>query len=243
MLAADLTLEHTRRRHQLAAIKALESFNYSVSHDLRAPLRQIAGFSEALRRGYSASLDDRGKDYLNRVERAARRMSVLIDAMMRLSRTTLTDVVHEEVDLTALALSIGVELTEAQPQRRVHLSVEPGMKVMADRALTEVALRCLIENAWKFTALKPKARIEVAAVPKATPRAFYVRDNGAGFDQSYLKTIFQPFQRLHTKKEFAGIGIGLSLVQRVVQRHGGRLWAKSKPGRGAAFYFTLAPSK
>jgi PAS domain S-box-containing protein len=243
MLAADLTLEHERRQHLIAAIEELEAFNYSVSHDLRAPLRSIAGFSEALRRGYPEVLDERGKDYLGRIEKAVRRMSGLIDAMMLLSRAALADLVREEVDLSALARSIGSELTEAQPERQVRLSVEPGMRTSADRALTEIALRCLIENAWKFTAHSPDASIEVAAVRNATPPTFCVRDNGAGFEQDYVHKIFQPFQRLHTKEEFAGTGIGLSLVQRIVQRHGGRVWARSRPGKGAAFYFTLGPNK
>ncbi len=237
------TLEYERRQHLLAAIKMLESFNYSISHDLRAPLRHIAGFSEALRRDYRNALDERGNDYLNRIEEAVQRMSALIDAMMRLSRMTLAEVVREKVDLSGLARSIGLELTQAHPQRRVRLSVEPGMRVSAAKALTEIALRCLIENAWKFTTAAHKATIEVGAVPKAAPQAFYVRDNGVGFDQAYVHKIFKPFQRLHPEKEFTGTGIGLSLVQRAVQRHGGRVWAKSKSGRGATFYFTLAPKE
>jgi signal transduction histidine kinase len=224
------------------ANKELADFNYSVSHDLRAPLRSIVGFSEILRTSYHEKLDERGKNYLRRIESATQQMSVLIDAMMSLSRATLVDLVHEELDLSELAGSIGSELQEAQPGRQVRLSIEPGLKVSGDKALLEMALRCLLDNAWKFTARNPAAAIEVGSVRERAGPIYFVRDNGVGFEQTYAKKMFQPFQRLHAKEGFAGTGIGLALVSRVIERHGGQVWAESTSGEGSTFYFTLRGS-
>ena len=239
----DLEARVLERTEQLlAANKELEAFNYSVSHDLRAPLRSIAGFSAILRKTNQEKLDESGKAYLRRIELAIQRMSALIDAMMSLSRTTLAELTREELDISELARSIGSELQEAQPERKVSLSVEPDMKVAGDKALIAIALRCLLDNAWKFSARNPIASIEVGSVRETTSPTYFVRDNGVGFDQKFAHKMFLPFQRLHTKEEFAGTGIGLSLVSRVVQRHGGRVWAESEPGKGSTFYFTLSGS-
>lgn len=225
------------------ANKELSAFNYSVSHDLRAPLRSIAGFSSILRTTCQGALDEKGAHYLERIELATRKMSALIDAMLSLSRTTLADLVRRKMDLSKLARSIGRELQEAHPERKVRLSVEPGMRVGSDKALLEIALRCLLGNAWKFTARSPEALIEVGSVRGASPPVYFVRDNGVGFEEKYAHKMFQPFQRLHPQEEFEGTGIGLSLVARIIERHGGRVWAQSTPGHGATFYFTLRPKR
>jgi PAS domain S-box-containing protein len=235
-----LEVQVEERAEQLTiANKELEAFNYSVSHDLRAPLRSIAGFSAILRTTYQEKLNDSGKSYLRRIELATQEMSALIDAMMSLSRATLADVVWEELDLSELALQVGSELREAEPKRQVRLLIEPDMKATGDKALLEIALRCLLNNAWKFTARRPAASIEVGSVREGASAAYFVRDNGVGFEQAYAHKMFQPFQRLHAKEGFTGTGIGLTLVSRVVERHGGRVWAESKPGKGSTFYFTL----
>ena len=239
----ELEARVLERTEQLTlANKELESFNYSVSHDLRAPLRSIAGFSEILRTSHEGALDESGKNCLRRIELAIRRMSDLIDAMMSLSRATLAELTREDLDFSALARAIGSELQEANPGRQVRLVVEPGLKAAGDKALLEIALRCLLDNAWKFTARKPAAEIEVGSARDAGHPVYFVRDNGVGFDQAYAHKMFLPFQRLHGKEDFPGTGIGLTLVQRIVQRHGGRAWAQSEPGMGATFYFTLSGS-
>jgi len=228
------------RTEQLTvANKELEAFNYSVSHDLRAPLRSIAGFSAILRASTQEKLDESEKGHLRRIELSIQKMSALIDAMMSLSRATVADFVRQELDLSGLTRAIGLELQEDQPERQVRLSVEPDLKATGDKALLEIALRCLLDNAWKFTARNPAAAIEVGSVPETAPPAYFVRDNGVGFEQEYAHKMFLPFQRLHAKEGFAGTGIGLTLVARVVERHGGRVWAESSPGKGSTFYFTL----
>lgn len=225
------------------ANKELAAFNYSVSHDLRAPLRSIAGFSSILRTTYQGALDEQGAHYLERIESATRKMLALIDAMMSLSRTTLADLIRKYTDLSGLARAVGKELREAHPRRKVKLTVEPGLSVSADQALLEIALRCLLDNAWKFTARSAEASIEVGCVPRASPSIYFVRDNGVGFEEKYVHKMFQPFQRLHAQEEFAGTGIGLTLVARIIERHGGRVWADSTPGHGSTFYFTLRPAR
>jgi len=216
----------------------LEAFSYSVSHDLRAPLRAIDGFSRALEQHYTGQLDDAGRDMLERVRKATGRMATLIDALLMLSRLSRRELRLERVDLTALANEIEADLRARDPARRVEFVIEDGLAALADRALTRTALENLLENAWKFSATRNDARIELAS---AGSQSFVVRDNGAGFDMAYADKLFVPFERLHRDDEFAGTGIGLTTVQRIVNRHGGQLRGEGRVGDGAAFYFDLGP--
>jgi PAS domain S-box-containing protein len=224
-----------------ATVRELESFSYSVSHDLRAPLRAIDGFSQALHEDYAEQLDERAHEYLRRVRRAAQRMDDLIDNLLTLSRVMRSGFDRIPVDLSGLTTEIADELRRAHPDRVVAFHIAPDLHVTGDRALLRTALDNLLGNAWKFSGGRPEARIEVGAVAGAAPPTFYVRDNGAGFDMAYAEKLFQPFQRLHAPDEFEGSGVGLATVQRIIARHGGRVWGESKPGEGATFYFTLAP--
>jgi len=222
-----------------AANRELEAFSYSVSHDLRAPLRAIDGFSLALLNNYQGLLDDRGGDYLRRVRGATQRMAQLIDDLLKLSRLTRGELIIGEVDLSALAQEVAAELRKAQPERQVSLHIAAGLTAMCDPHLLKVVLENLLGNAWKFTGRKEGAAIEFGAAEAGGATAFFVRDNGAGFDMSYADKLFVTFQRLHLEKEYPGTGIGLSLVQRIIRRHGGKVWAEGKVGQGATFYFTL----
>ncbi len=223
-----------------AANKELESFSYSVSHDLRAPLRSIDGFTLLLQERSDSGLDEQGRHYVERVRAATQRMGHLIDDLLKLSRTIRAEMVRRTVDLTALASQIAQELREAEPGRDVTVDVAPGLVAEADQDLTRAVLENLIGNAWKFTSRREDARIEVGRLPGEGPATFFVRDNGVGFDMKYANKLFGAFQRLHAVKDFEGSGIGLANVQRIVHRHGGRAWATSAPGTGATFYFTLA---
>ncbi|MBI2390666.1 MAG: hypothetical protein HYV09_13840 [Deltaproteobacteria bacterium] len=235
-LADDLE----RRAQELEAANAeLESFAYSVSHDLRAPLRGLDGFSLALLEDYAPVLDDTGRRYLDFIRSSAQRMGELIDALLGLSRVTRMTMQREQVDLSELARSIAADLARQDPAREVHVRVEDGLIAEGDRQLLRVALENLLRNAWKFTAKHRRACIEVGSSDEARGRAFYVRDDGAGFDMAHTENLFMPFQRLHTEAEFPGTGIGLATVARIVRRHGGRIWAQSAIEEGATFYFTL----
>lgn len=222
-----------------AANKELEAFSYSVSHDLRAPLRAIDGFSSALLRSYHDQVDARGQDYLGRIRAAAQRMGELIDDLLGLSRATRAEVKRQEVDLSAMVREITGELRRSQPERKVELVIQPGVTANVDPHLIRIAMQNLLSNAWKFTSTHDEARIEFGVSERDGERVYYVRDNGAGFDQAYVGKLFTPFQRLHTEAEFPGAGIGLALVHRVVAKHGGRIWAEGSVGRGAEFSFTL----
>ena len=226
--------------------KELEAFSYSVSHDLRAPLRSIDGFSQILLEDYADELDEEGKDYLGRVRAASQRMGRLIDDLLGLSRVTRGTMRRERVSLSALAEEVARELEEANPERRIQFSAQGGLEVWGDPRLLRVALENLIGNAWKFTEKQPEARVEFGHSEKLsyTSRVpvYYVRDNGAGFDMAYAGKLFGAFQRLHDANDFEGTGIGLATVQRVVRRHGGHIWAEGEVGRGATFYFTIRPS-
>jgi PAS domain S-box-containing protein len=228
-----------RTRALAAANRELESFSYSVSHDLRAPLRTIDGFSQILLDEYAAKLDATGRSYLDRVRAGSQRMAKLIDDLLELARVTRRDLQIRVCDLTALALDITAELAAADPGRRVRVEVAPDMTVTADAGLLRIALDNLLRNAWKFTSLKPDAVIEVGCTESADGRTYFVRDNGVGFDMAYANKLFGAFQRLHSESEFQGTGIGLALVQRVIRRHGGQVWAEAESGLGARFYFTL----
>ena len=231
-----------RRAVELEAINnEIESFSYSVSHDLRAPLRAIDGFSQALIEDYSGQLDDQGKDYLRRVRHGAQRMALLIDDMLKLSRVTRAEFCREEVDLTAIAREVAAELRRANPEREVELCVDEGLRVQGDARLLRITIENLLSNAWKFTRGQNPARIELGGrLDQDGPPTYFVRDNGVGFDMAYADKLFGAFQRLHDTREFPGTGIGLATVQRVVRRHGGKIWANGEVDKGATFHFTLS---
>ena len=239
-LNAELEQRVDERTAELAAAnKELEAFAYSVSHDLRAPLRAIDGFSLALLEDYEQQLDDQGKDHLRRVRAASQRMGHLIDDMLALSRVTRHEIRHEKVNLSALARSVGEELRQREPHRQVDLHVAGEAVVIGDPHLLQVALENLLGNAWKFTGKKERARIEFGVAEDGGRPLFFVRDDGVGFDMRYVDKLFGAFQRLHARTEFDGTGVGLATVQRIVHRHGGRVWAEGAVEKGATFYFTL----
>jgi light-regulated signal transduction histidine kinase (bacteriophytochrome) len=218
----------------------LEAFSYSVSHDLRSPLRTIDGFSMALLEDYGDQLDDEGRNYLLRIRTAAQRMAQLIDDLLNLSRITRVPLNAEAINLSTIAQNILHELQQTEPDRIIETAITPNLVVKADPRLMKVVLENLLNNAWKFTSRREFARIDFGLQEGGVDhQVYYVRDNGAGFDMTYANKLFGVFQRLHTSSEFPGIGIGLALVQRIIHRHGGRVWAEGEPGAGAAFYFTL----
>lgn len=230
----------SERTQQLAsANKELESFSYSVSHDLRAPLRTIDGFASALVEDYAAGLDDTAFDYLQRIRHGTQRMGTLIDDLLNLSRVIRNDLQRVVVDLSAMAHEIIAQLRSTAPGREVTVAVAAGLQAYGDTRLLHVVLSNLLENAWKYTGKCEHAHIEVGEQQIGDQVAFYVRDNGTGFDMQYAGKLFGAFQRLHRAEEFPGTGIGLATVARIVQRHGGRVWAEAKLGQGAVFYFTL----
>jgi len=230
----------TERTRQLeAANRELETFSYSVSHDLRSPLRAIDGFSQALLEECAPQLDDTGRAYLQRVRAATQRMGHLIDGLLSLSRLTRSELRLTRVDLSALATEVVAALRRAHPQRQVEVRIAPDLAARGDAGLLRVLVDNLLDNAWKYSARRPQAHIEVGVAPLPGGPAFFVRDDGAGFDMAYADKLFGAFQRLHTPDEFPGSGIGLATVQRIVRRHGGRVWAESTVDGGATFYFTL----
>ncbi|MGR9106776.1 MAG: sensor histidine kinase [Gammaproteobacteria bacterium] len=229
-----------KHNNDLEAInRELEAFCYSVSHDLRAPLRAIDGLSQALLEDYENRLDDTGQDYLRRVRAAAQRMGVLIDDLLRLSRVNRGTLCHEAVDLSDLAAKIIQDFRNMEPNRQVAVRIEPGLVVNGDRHLLGIAIQNLLSNAWKFTAKSDNARIDFARESKNNEEIFRICDTGVGFDMAYADKLFGAFQRLHDARDFPGTGIGLATVQRIIRRHGGRIWAQAVEGRGATFYFTL----
>jgi len=217
----------------------LEAFAYSVSHDLRAPLRAIDGFSQALLEDCADRLDERGREHLGRVRAAARRMSELIDDILELSRVGRAELVRRAVDLTDLARQVVAELRRREPERAVEVIIEERLFALADQRLMRIVLENLLGNAWKFTAGGAAARIELGSARGESGVVYTVRDNGAGFDPAFAGKLFRPFSRLHADSEFAGTGIGLATVHRIIDRHGGRVWGEGAVGRGAAFHFTL----
>lgn len=222
-----------------AANKELEAFSYSVSHDLRAPLRGIDGFSQAVLEDYAQQLDDTGKDYLQRIRAGTQRMGALIDDLLNLSRVTRAEMHRESVDLSSLAKEVAAELSASHPDRKVDFKVAAGLKAKGDTRLLRIVLQNLIGNSWKFTSKRPQAEIEFALTQENGKPAYFVRDNGAGFDSAYAAGLFGAFQRLHAMNEFPGTGIGLATVQRIIHRHGGDVWAEGAVNQGATFYFTL----
>jgi PAS domain S-box-containing protein len=230
----------TRDNIDLAVVnRELEAFSYSVSHDLRGPLRAIDGFSQALLEDCGASLDETGRDHLARVRRAAQRMGHLIDDLLKLSRVVRADLTEEKVDLSAIAATVIEGLQSEDLQRDVSVEIEAGLAARGDRRLLAIALQNLLGNAWKFTAGKEQATIAFGRTKQDGRTAFFVKDNGAGFDMAHADRLFRAFQRLHDSRSFPGSGIGLATVQRVIHKHGGRVWATAEEGRGATFYFAL----
>jgi PAS domain S-box-containing protein len=230
---------HDRTAALEAANRELESFSYSVSHDLRAPLRAINGFSQALQEDYGEQLDEQGRRYLGRIGRATLRMGELIDDLLQLSRVTRHELAVSEIDMTRIVRGIERELRQAEPDRQLEFIVADGVRASGDGHLVKTVLQNLLENAVKYTSRVAKARIEFGVSEMGETRAFFVRDNGAGFDMTYREKLFAAFQRLHSDQEFAGTGIGLSIVHRIVSKHKGRVWAEGEVGKGAVFYFTL----
>lgn len=239
-LNAELERRVEQRTRALAAAnRELESFSYSVSHDLRAPLRTIDGFSQILLDEYAMKLDEAGRGYLERVRAGSQRMAKLIDDLLELARVTRRDLQLRDCDLSALAREILSDLSQGDPSRKIRVEVAAGMVVAADSGLLRIALENLLRNAWKFTGRKADAFIEVGCSGEGSEKTYFVRDNGVGFDMAYSDKLFGAFQRLHSESEFEGTGIGLALVQRVIRRHGGSVWVEAAPGAGACFYFTL----
>jgi light-regulated signal transduction histidine kinase (bacteriophytochrome) len=239
-LNAELEQRVRTRTAQLeAANHELEAFSYSVSHDLRAPLRSLDGFSSILLDEYSAQLDDQAKDYLVRIQDASKRMSQLISDLLNLSRITRTQVVRQPVDLSAIVREVTHQLRWQDLERNVSFEIADSLVVEADYNLMRIVLENLIANAYKFTSKKEHALIEFGAQQIEGEQVFYVRDNGAGFDMLYADKLFSPFQRLHGTGDYPGTGIGLVIVQRIIIRHGGRIWPDAQVGSGATFYFTI----
>jgi light-regulated signal transduction histidine kinase (bacteriophytochrome) len=223
-----------------AANKELEAFAYSVSHDLRAPLRSIDGFSQALEEDFAAVLDDQGKDFLQRIRGASKRMGLLIDDLLVLSRLTRGDIHRQKVDLTVMAHRILDEIRRADPNRDVDCTIAERLSAHGDDHLLSAVLENLLRNAWKFTSRRKEAKIQFGTSTTSDGEtAFFVKDNGAGFNMAHIGKLFQAFQRLHSVQEFPGNGIGLATVQRIIHRHGGRVWAEGEVEKGATFYFTL----
>jgi two-component system NtrC family sensor kinase len=251
LLRKDLEAAQARADREIAQTRAalvteleaknreLEAFSYAVSHDLRAPLRALDGFSDALISQYGDLLDDKGKHYLRRIHEGSLRMGQLIDALLDLSRITRRVLSRERVNLSDLAGEIASDLRVEHPQRQVEFAIAPDLAAVGDRHLLRIALQNLAANAWKFTSKCQSARIEFGVRQQDGERVYFVRDNGVGFDMAYADKLFTPFQRLHGMQEFPGTGIGLATVQRVVIRHGGRVWAEAAVDKGATFCFTL----
>ncbi|WP_257452829.1 sensor histidine kinase [Archangium lipolyticum] len=241
-LNEDLERRIAERTAQLEfSNRELEAFAYSVAHDLRAPLRSISNFTLALTEDCADKLDTTGLDYLQRIRASSQRMAELIDGILALSRVNRTEFVEAEVNLSALARNISEQLQRWQPQRTVRFHIQDGLVDRGDAQLLRSVLENLLGNAWKFTRERPEAEIALGTLPTegGARRVYFVRDNGAGFDMEYQKKLFGVFQRLHTQQEFEGTGVGLATVQRIIVRHGGRVWGEGRVGQGATFYFTL----
>ena len=238
----ELNENLTRRNSELAVTnQELEAFSYSVSHDLRAPLRAIDGFSRILIDEHASQLDAQGRDRLERVRKAAQHMGLLIDDLLKLARVSRTELQFRDVDLSALATELAATLQTREPERQVACVVAPDLTAWGDAKLLGIALANLFGNAWKFTGQRAQGRIEFGMTLQNGAPVYYVKDNGAGFDMAYVDKLFGAFQRLHDATEFPGTGIGLATVQRIIHKHGGRIWAEGAVDRGATFFFTLKP--
>jgi light-regulated signal transduction histidine kinase (bacteriophytochrome) len=245
-VARDIS-DRKRAEHALAkakeaaetASREFEAFSYSVAHDLRAPLRGIDGFSQALLEDYADKLDAEGRRYLTRVRESAQHMAQLIESLLMLARVSQSELRSEQVDLSGIARAVAQRLHSAAPKRKVEFVIAEGLSADGDSRLLEIAFENLLDNAWKFTARRDHARIELGCLSQNGSSTFFVRDNGAGFDNAYASKLFGVFQRLHTAAEFDGTGIGLATVERIIRRHGGRIWADGSVDQGATFYFTF----
>lgn len=243
----ELARLHAAVRQRAAALEVanreLEAFSYSVSHDLRAPLRAVDGFSRILLQDHGAALDERGRDYLVRVRAAAQNMAALIDDLLNLARVSRAELAQAPVDLSALAGEVVAELRKVAPERGVRCRIQPGLQTRGDARLLRVALDNLLGNAWKFTGPRTDAEVEFGAEAGAHGMVYRIRDNGVGFDMAYAEKLFGAFQRLHDAREFPGTGIGLATAQRVIHKHGGRIWADARVDGGATFFFTLGATE
>ena len=219
--------------------KELAAFTYSVSHDLRAPLRSIKGFSEAMLEDHSQYLEKDGRDHLERVVAASQRMSDLIDDLLKLSRVTRQELYRDIVDFSAMVEAYAVHLQEQEPERKAEFIIASGLYVSGDAALLRIALENLMDNAWKFTNYNTKTIIEFGSITRDNKESFFISDNGVGFESEHAEKIFNAFHRLHSPEKYPGTGIGLSIVQRIIERHGGKIWAESQPGKGSYFYFII----
>jgi light-regulated signal transduction histidine kinase (bacteriophytochrome) len=237
---ADLERRVAERTRQLeAANRELEAFAYAVSHDLRAPLRSMSGFSQILQETAPPGLDEKSRHYLQRIHDASLRMSGLIEDLLNLSRIGRSELTARPISLSQVAAEAAAAIRERHPKREVQLEIAPDMEVNADARLLRIALENLLSNAWKYTSRAAPAIVSVGMQAGENGPVYFVRDNGVGFDMKYADKLFVPFQRLHPEAEFPGSGIGLVTVQRIIARHGGRVWAEAKPDEGATFYFTL----
>ncbi len=238
---AERTGELEKRAAELqAANSELDAFAYSVSHDLRAPLRSIDGFSQVLLEDYATQLGDAGRDSLQRVRAASQRMATLIDDLLKLARVTRAEMRTERIDLSGMAREVVAEIERTTTDdRHVEFVIAPGLEAHGDSRLLRVVLDNLLRNGWKYTAKRPQPRVEFTAQDENGDRVFVIKDNGAGFDMQYADKLFGVFQRLHSAAEFEGTGVGLATVRRIINRHGGRIWAEGAVDKGASFYFTL----
>jgi len=237
---AERTGELEKRAAELqAANSELDAFAYSVSHDLRAPLRSIDGFSQVLLEDNAAQLGDAGRDSLQRVRAASQRMATLIDDLLKLARVTRAEMRTEQVDLSGMAREVVAEIERTAADRQVEFVIAPGLEAQGDSRLLRVVLDNLLRNGWKYTGKRPQPRVEFTAINENGGRVFVIKDNGAGFDMRYADKLFGVFQRLHSAAEFEGTGVGLATVRRIIARHGGRIWAEGAVDQGATFYFTL----
>jgi len=226
-----------------ASTKELETFTYTVSHDLRAPIRVVEGFARILQEDYAERFDRLGHEHLQRILSAASRMTRMIDGLLALSRLSGQPMMHEPVDLTRLAESVIDELRSNEPSRRVSVRIQSNLQVDGDRTLLRIMLENLLGNAWKYTAKRPIALVELTRTGEGSAAVYCVSDNGEGFDMRFADRLFGVFQRLHSESEFPGTGIGLATVQRIVVRHHGRIWAESEPGLGSRFRFSLGDTR
>lgn len=232
-----LLTEQTERLESIN--RDLEAFNYSVAHDLCAPLRRICGFTRALQEQYAGRLDLEGMDYLERIFKSSQHMNDLIEALLQLSQLSYLDLKREVVDLSQIVTDTAHDLRQGAPDRQVEFVIQPRIRTFGDANLLEIAMKNLLRNAWKFTQMREMTRIEFGAQETDGDKTCFVKDNGIGFDMSNCERMFHAFQRLHSSSEFPGNGIGLTTVQRIINRHGGRIWAEGEVDKGATFYFTL----
>jgi len=232
-----LLTEQTERLESIN--RDLEAFNYSVAHDLCAPLQRICGFTRALQDQYAGRLDLDGMDYLDRIFKSSQHMNGLIEALLQLSQLSYLNLKRKVVDLSEIVGETAHELKQSMPERRAEFAIEPHVRSFGDASLLEIAMKNLLRNAWKFTSMRELTRIEFGTCELAAEKACFVRDNGIGFDMANSERMFHAFQRLHNSADFPGNGIGLTTVQRIINRHGGRIWAEGEVNKGATFYFTL----